>query len=91
MVMGWTVLERRILRFDSRQKYKQNSNKRLCVKSRARLRGLQADTFVQVTFASLRVKYRGDSFGCFGKSDSDLLYQDEVHGPLFEQVDKTVD
>lgn len=29
--------------------------------------------------------------GCFGKSDSDLLYQDEVHGPLIEQVDKTVD
>lgn len=29
--------------------------------------------------------------GYFGKSDSDLLYQDEVHGPLIEQVDKTVD
>lgn len=29
--------------------------------------------------------------GFFGKSDSDLLYQDEVHGPLIEQVDKTVD
>ncbi|CCY53167.1 predicted transcriptional regulator containing an HTH domain and an uncharacterized domain shared with the mammalian protein Schlafen [Coprococcus sp. CAG:782] len=29
--------------------------------------------------------------GCFGKSDSDLLYQDEVHGPLIEQVDKTVE
>lgn len=29
--------------------------------------------------------------GCFGKSDSDLLYQDEVHGSLVEQVDKTVD
>jgi ATP-dependent DNA helicase RecG len=29
--------------------------------------------------------------GFFGKSDSDLLYQDEIHGPLIEQVDKTVD
>lgn len=29
--------------------------------------------------------------GYFGKSDSDLQYQDEVHGPLIEQVDKTVD
>lgn len=29
--------------------------------------------------------------GCFGKSNSDLLYQDEVHGPLIEQIDKTVD
>lgn len=29
--------------------------------------------------------------GYFGKSDSDLLYQDEVHGPLIDQVDKTVD
>ena len=46
MVMGWTILERRILRCDSRQKYKRNSNKRLREKSRERLRGLQADTFV---------------------------------------------
>ena len=29
--------------------------------------------------------------GYFGKSDSDLLYQDEIHGPLIEQVDKTVE
>ena len=29
--------------------------------------------------------------GYFGKSDSDLVYQDEVHGPLIEQVDKAVD
>ena len=29
--------------------------------------------------------------GFFGKSDSDLEYQDEVHGPLIEQVDRTVD
>lgn len=29
--------------------------------------------------------------GFFGKSDSDLVYQDEVHGPLIEQVDKSVD
>lgn len=29
--------------------------------------------------------------GYFGKSDSDLLYQDEVHGSLIEQVDKAVD
>ncbi len=29
--------------------------------------------------------------GFFGKSDSDLKYQDEVHGPLLEKVDKTID
>jgi len=29
--------------------------------------------------------------GYFGRSDADLVYQDEVHGPLIEQVDKTVD
>ena len=29
--------------------------------------------------------------GYFGKSDADLVYQDEIHGPLVEQVDKTVD
>ena len=29
--------------------------------------------------------------GFFGKSDSDLIYQDEIHGPLIEQVDKTLD
>lgn len=29
--------------------------------------------------------------GFFGNSDSDLIYQDEVHGPLLEQVDKTID
>ena len=29
--------------------------------------------------------------GYFGESDSDLLYQDEVHGPLIEQVDKVID
>lgn len=29
--------------------------------------------------------------GYFGNSDSDLQYQDEIHGPLIEQVDKTVD
>ena len=29
--------------------------------------------------------------GYFGKSDADLVYQDEVHGPLIEQVDKTVE
>ena len=29
--------------------------------------------------------------GYFGKSDADLVYQDEVHGPLIEQVDRTVD
>lgn len=29
--------------------------------------------------------------GYFGNSDSDLQYQDEVHGPLIEQVDTTVD
>ena len=39
-------------------------------------------------------KWVTDSYikiGYFGKSDSDLVYQDEVHGPLIEQVDKTVD
>lgn len=29
--------------------------------------------------------------GYFRKSDSDFKYQDEVHGSLIEQVDKTVD
>lgn len=29
--------------------------------------------------------------GFFGKSDADLQYQDSVHGPLIEQVDKTMD
>ena len=29
--------------------------------------------------------------GYFEKSDSDLKYQDEIHGPLIEQIDKTVD
>jgi len=29
--------------------------------------------------------------GYFEKSDSDLIYQDEIHGPLIEQVDKTID
>lgn len=29
--------------------------------------------------------------GYFGESDSDLQYQDEIHGPLIEQVDRTVD
>ncbi len=29
--------------------------------------------------------------GYFGKSDSDLIYQDEVPGPLIEQVDKTIE
>lgn len=29
--------------------------------------------------------------GFFGKSDSDLVFQNEVQGPLIEQVDKTVD
>ena len=29
--------------------------------------------------------------GYFGDSDSDLKYQDEVHGSLIEQIDKTVD
>ena len=29
--------------------------------------------------------------GFFGNSDSDLQYQDEIHGPLIEQIDKTID
>ena len=29
--------------------------------------------------------------GYFERSNSDLLYQDEIHGPLIEQVDKAVD
>ena len=29
--------------------------------------------------------------GYFGDSDSDLKYQDEIHGSLVEQIDKTVD
>jgi ATP-dependent DNA helicase RecG len=27
----------------------------------------------------------------FFKTDSDLVYQDEIHGNLFQQVDKTID
>lgn len=29
--------------------------------------------------------------GYFGDRDSDLIYQDEIHGSLLEQIDKTVD
>lgn len=29
--------------------------------------------------------------GCFGENDADLLYQDEIHGPLVMQADKVVD
>ena len=29
--------------------------------------------------------------GFFGNSDSDLQYQDEIHGPLIEQIDQTID
>lgn len=29
--------------------------------------------------------------GFFGSSDSDLQYQDEIHGPLIEQIDRTID
>ena len=29
--------------------------------------------------------------GFFGDSDSDLKYQDEIHGPLIEQIDRTID
>ena len=29
--------------------------------------------------------------GFFGNSDSDLLYQDEIHGALIEQIDRTID
>ncbi len=29
--------------------------------------------------------------GYFGDSDSDLKYQDEIHGPLLEQIDKAID
>ena len=28
--------------------------------------------------------------GFFGASDSDLQYQDEIHGPLIEQIDRTM-
>ena len=29
--------------------------------------------------------------GFFGDSDSDLQYQDEIHGSLIEQIDRTID
>ena len=29
--------------------------------------------------------------GFFGDSDSDLQYQDEIHGPLIEQIDRAID
>ena len=29
--------------------------------------------------------------GFFGSSDSELIYQDEIHGPIIKQIDETVD
>ena len=51
---------------------------------RAAMLAFYKDPEKWVTGAYIKVGY-------FGKSDADLLYQDEIHGPLIEQVDKTVD
>lgn len=51
---------------------------------RAAMMAFHKDPEKWITGAYIKIGY-------FGKSDSDLLYQDEVHGPLIEQVDKTID
>jgi len=50
---------------------------------RAAMLAFYGDPEKWVTGAYIKIGY-------FGKSDSDLLYQDEIHGPLIEQVDKVV-
>lgn len=52
--------------------------------NRAAMLAFYRDPEKWVTGAYIKIGY-------FGDSDSDLQYQDEVHGPLIEQVDKTVD
>lgn len=52
--------------------------------TRAAMLAFYRDPEKWVTGAYIKVGY-------FGKSDADLLFQDEIHGPLIEQVDKTVD
>ena len=53
-----------------------------------------------LTRAAMLAFYRGPErwvtgayikIGFFGDSDSDLQYQDEIHGPLIEQIDRTID
>lgn len=51
---------------------------------RAAMLAFYQDPEKWVTGAYIKVGY-------FGKSDSDLQYQDEVHGPLIEQADKAVE
>ena len=52
--------------------------------SRAAMLAFYKDPEKWVTGSYIKIGY-------FGKSHSDLVYQDEVHGPLIEQVDRTVD
>lgn len=51
---------------------------------RAAMLAFYKDPEKWVTGAYIRI-------GFFGDNDSDLLYQDEVHGSLIEQIDKTVE
>lgn len=51
---------------------------------RAAMLAFYQDPEKWVTGAYIKVGY-------FGESDSDLQYQDEVHGPLIEQADKAVE
>jgi len=51
---------------------------------RAAMMAFHADPEKWITGAYVKI-------GCFGKSDADLLYQDEVHGPILMQADKVVD
>ena len=52
--------------------------------NRAAMLAFYSDPEKWVTGSYIKVGY-------FGRSDADLVYQDEIHGPLIEQIDKTVD
>jgi len=52
--------------------------------NRAAMLAFYSDPEKWVTGSYIKVGY-------FGRSDADLVYQDEIRGPLIEQIDKTVD
>ena len=52
--------------------------------TRAAMLAFYRDPERRVTGAYIKI-------GFFGDSDSDLQYQDELHGPLIEQIDRTID
>ena len=52
--------------------------------TRAAMLAFHRDPERWVTGAYIKIGY-------FGESDSDLQYQDEVHGPLIEQIDRAID